>query len=292
MLASRPDVRPLDTHKGAAGRVLVCAGSRWMPGAGLLAATGALRGGAGLVTLANRSDVVLDMAVRVRPELLLWHWDDDLNRGDIGDAFEERRIDAVVVGPGIAVNKRSEAMLGLVLSTWEGPLVLDAGALSLIAADKSLLAFVQQRGRASGALPAIVTPHPGEAARLLRREIASDEDGRRADAIALARHLSAIVCLKGPGTLVVDPSGERVWRNPSGNPGMATGGTGDVLAGLLGALIASAREANPLWSLAKTGVYWHGLAGDRAARRLGERAMLASDLADELGHAEMEGPWA
>ena len=149
-----------------------------------------------MVTLANRSEVVLDLAVQVRPELLLWHWDDDLNRGDIGDALEERRIDAVVVGPGIPVNKRSEAMLRLVLSTWEGPLVLDAGALSLVAADKELLAFVQQRGRTSGALPAIVTPHPGEAARLLRREIASDEDGRRADAIALARHMSAIVCLK------------------------------------------------------------------------------------------------
>lgn len=291
-LPPRPAPRPPAAHKGTAGRVLVIAGSRWMPGAGLLAATGALRGGAGLVTLASRSDFVLHNAIAARPELLLWPLEHDLDEGPelgrFGDALEERQIDAVVVGPGLPVNDRTEETLEAVLTAWDGPLVLDAGALSIVAASKSARHLVQQRK----AMPAILTPHPGEAARLLGRPILHEADGRRADAVDLARKLGVVCVLKGAGTLVVDPSGERVWKNPSGNPGMATGGTGDVLAGLVAAQLTDVREANELWHRARSAVYWHGLAGDRAAARLGERALLASDLADELGAAEREGPWA
>lgn len=286
--AERPAARATDAHKGTAGRVLVIAGSRWMPGAAALCATGALRGGAGLVTLASRSAGVLDHAIAIRPELLLWHLPDALDLDELGSELEERRFDAVVIGPGLRASNRVEQLVEAVLSAWSGPLVLDAGALSIVAADPALAHAL----RARKAMPAIVTPHPGEAARLLGRELRTDDEGRRADAIDLALHLGAVAVLKGAGTQVVDPTGERTWRNSTGNPGMATGGTGDVLAGLMGALIADVDEPHELWHRAKTAVYWHGLAGDRAAKRLGERALLASDLADELGPAELKGPWA
>ena len=291
-LPDRPDPRPPGAHKGTAGRVLVLAGSRWMPGAGVLAATGALRAGAGLVTLAGRSETALDHAVRARPELLLWHLEDRMDASALEAELEERRFDAVVAGPGLPANKRTERLLTALLAAWDGPLVLDAGALAVLAADKALTEAVRTRPQ----LPAVLTPHPGEAAQLLggasRAAIGATEAERERAAGELARRFQAIAVLKGAGTLVADVTGERIWRCSAGNPGMATGGTGDVLAGVLGALATDAGDPSALWHRARTAVHWHALAGDSAAERLGQRALLASDLADALGPAEQEGPWA
>lgn len=295
-LPDRPEPRPTDAHKGTAGRVLVLAGSRWMPGAGVLAATGALRAGAGLVTLAGRSETALDHAVGARPELLLWQLEDRMDASALEAEFEERRFDAVVVGPGLPANKRTERLLAGLLAAWDGALVLDAGALSVLAADKALTEAVRARTQ----LPAILTPHPGEAAQLLggaaisgfRASIGATEAERGRAAAELALRFNAITVLKGAGTLVADVTGERIWRCSAGNPGMATGGTGDVLAGMLGALVSEVADPSTLWHRARTAVHWHALAGDLAAADLGQRALLASDVADALGPAELEGPWA
>jgi NAD(P)H-hydrate epimerase len=262
-----PHPQALD-HKGRRGHVLVVGGSPGMRGAGRLAAVAALRAGAGLCTLAAEGDVEAPDAVMTR----------GLPAGGAIAGLLEGKA-AVVIGPGLGAGGAAAARVAEVLAA-RLPAVLDADALNLSARDPSAIA------RAAG--PIVVTPHPGEAARLLGITAKDVEADRLAAARALADRLRAVVVLKGARTIVcdggADPSGElrHCSINPTGGPALATGGTGDVLAGTIGALLAQGLSAI---DAARAGAYVHGLAGDELAARHGDRGVLSSDLPEAIAAA-------
>ena len=242
--------RPGGGHKGTFGTVVVVAGSPEYAGAGLLAAHAALRSGVGLTFLATSAP---GLAGRI-PEVIVRDFDEDLLHG----------ADAVAIGPGLGRSPAAVETLSRVLSAWRGPLVMDADALNL-----------------SKAIPsgAVITPHPGEAGRLLGISAADVERDRLAAVQRLAA-MGGVAVLKGAHTLIA--TGERIFVNSTGNDGMGKGGTGDVLTGLLGGLLAQGMAAAQAVPAA---VYIHGLAGDLAAARLGKRAMAAGDLIGSFGEA-------
>jgi NAD(P)H-hydrate epimerase len=271
--------RKPDTHKGSYGHVLIAAGSRAMSGAGLLCALAALRGGCGLATWAVPDALAAVLLGRV-PELMLAGVAD----GGLGEwsgtsaqalLDRTRGKDAVVIGPGLGRWTGDHRWLREV---WEGaacPLVVDADALNMIAEAPD---FAQWGQRPDGA-PAILTPHPGEMARLSGLPVHEVQRDR----IGLARRYAAqhgvTLVLKGARTVCASPDGA-VYVNVNGNPGMATGGAGDVLAGLIGALLAQGLNAEQAAAL---GVYRHGAAGDRAAaRRFSPGSLIAGDIVAEL----------
>jgi NAD(P)H-hydrate epimerase len=252
--------RPRDAHKGTFGTVGVVAGSDGMLGAAILCARGALRGGAGLVR------AFLPRALRAPFTVAV-----------PAATTAERSVpamvncDVLVVGPGLGATPATHALVRRILARATCPLVLDADALNVLAPVRTRL-----RARA----PCVLTPHPGEAARLLGVDTAFVQRDRAGAARTLATCTGQLVVLKGARTLVTD--GARVFTNTTGNPGMATGGSGDVLAGLLGALLA---QGMPAFDAACLAVHAHGAAGDLVARRLSEAGLCAEDL--PLAVAEM-----
>lgn len=249
--------RPRDGHKGTFGTVLLLAGSAAMPGAAILAAQGALRGGAGLVRLVLPAALRVPLACAVPCATTVRRAPAPL-RAALADA------NAVVAGPGLGSAQTTRRLVSLILQASRVPVVLDADALNVLAPLRAPLAA---RG------PVILTPHPGEAARLLGTTAAAVQRDRRAALAALCARSGAVVVLKGQGTLIGD--GAQWFRNRTGNPGMATGGAGDVLAGLLGALLAQGMAP---FAAAVLAVHAHGAAGDRVAARLGQAGLIASDL--------------
>jgi NAD(P)H-hydrate epimerase len=286
-------LRPAESHKGSFGTVLIAAGSRRYPGAAILAALGAGRAGAGLVQLALPEGLV-DTVLPAVPFATLLRCaqteDGGLSSAASGPLLEAARAaDSVVAGPGLGTHAETGALLGALLAGVQRPLVLDADGLNLLAARRELLAALRAR-RA----PAVLTPHPGEFARLTAAAgwpaaegggaRPSGREHRRALAARLARETGAVVVLKGHGTVVTD--GERAYEEQAGNPGMATGGTGDVLSGALGALLCLVPERLPDAAAAATlAVHAHAVAGDFAAGELGEEGLLPEDLARHLGRA-------
>ncbi|ACG73592.1 carbohydrate kinase, YjeF related protein [Anaeromyxobacter sp. K] len=270
--------RDPEAHKGDAGRVLVIAGSPGKTGAAHLALTGALRGGAGLVTLAARAEV-LPMALAGRPEAMsaALPGAGPLDASDLGPLLEAAAAaDALVIGPGIPRGDGTGALLLELLSRAGLPAVLDADALNAVAGQAERLA--------GAGVPLLLTPHPGEMARLCGLSTAEVQRDRIGLAARQASAWAATVVLKGARTVVADPSGPPAVI-PTGNPGMATGGTGDVLAGLCGALLAAGLAPG---AAGRAGAWVHGRAGDLAARRLGERGLLASDLGAAIGEVWAE----
>jgi ADP-dependent NAD(P)H-hydrate dehydratase / NAD(P)H-hydrate epimerase len=269
-------------HKGTLGHVLVVAGSLGKTGAAVLASTAALRAGAGLVTLAT-AEKALHFMPGLRPEVMA----EPLAAtaaGAIGKDALDRALaladsrDAVVLGPGLGQEAATREFVREFLARCSRPLVVDADGLNALGAlgDPG----TGPSGPWSRERAMVLTPHPGEMARLMNTTVA-DVQSRRLDvARALSLRTGAHVILKGQRTLVAEPSG-RVAVNPTGNPGMATGGTGDVLAGLVGALLA--RHDAGLAAVAA--VFVHGRAGDLAAARLGQSSLLAGDLIDDLPRA-------
>lgn len=258
-------------HKGQLGRLLLVAGSRRLPGAAALAAHGALRSGVGLLTVAGPEDALRNLP----PEAMRL----PLPAGPEGEivldaAFPIREFpaDALAIGPGLGSSQETrETVRQIVLSTG-APLVLDADGLNGWAGRAAELA----------ARPGLaLTPHPGEASRLLDRPLAEVRADRLAAARRLAELTGGAVSLKGPGTLVAEPGGA-VLVNRSGGPELATGGTGDVLTGVVGALLA--RGLAPLDALAGA-VFVHGRAGEAAGRRFGVDGVTASAVAEHLGPA-------
>lgn len=270
-----PD-RPADAHKGTFGSVLIVAGSRGMSGAAALAGMGALRGGAGLVFVAAPAGIVPIIA-SIEPSYLTVPLPED-ESGRIAAAalpvIRQRatRMDAVAIGPGWGQSDELHQLAAALYAELACPLVVDADALNLLA--RSATAF----GRHAG--PRVLTPHPGEFARLLGSDTRSVQDNRRRVAEQFATHNASIVLLKGAQSVITD--GTTTHLNPTGNSGMATGGTGDVLTGLVAALLAQGLA--PL-EAARTGAYLHGLAGDLAAAHFSEPALIASDLPRYLGRA-------
>ena len=262
-----PD-RDVYAHKGNFGRVLLLCGSRGYTGAAYLAAMGALRSGAGLVYLAVPESIYAIEAVKLNEAIVLPLPDEDgklaLSATDQIKALLPK-MDAVLIGPGLGQSKGALAALKAVLREFNGPVVLDADGINLLARHKYLL-----RGRTA---PTVLTPHEGEFARIA----GSVGPDRQLAAESLAKELGAIVVLKGHGTVITD--GTRSYRNPTGNPGMAVGGSGDVLAGILVSLLGQGIE--PL-TVAAVAAWLHGAAGDRCAEKLGQYGMLPTDLLEEL----------
>jgi NAD(P)H-hydrate epimerase len=259
------------------------AGSLGKTGAAVLAATAALRGGVGLVTVATPAPA-LGMVAAGRPELMT----EPIPVNAAGNVAREAcdRVlslaaskDAVVIGPGLGQDAGVREFVREFVRRCPVPLLVDADALNALAPPAG--------GRVRGALdalelgrPTILTPHPGEMARLTGLRPDEVQKRRLETTRSLARETGSLVVLKGQRTLIVDPKG-RAAVNPTGNPGMATGGTGDVLAGLIGALLA---RLDP-WEAASAAVYLHGRAGDLAAARCGQAPLVASDVLDAMPEA-------
>ena len=239
-----------------------------MPGAAVLAARSAQRAGAGLVAVACLDESLRSIVPVSAPEAVLV----DLTGGS-ASVLANRRDDVRVVGPGLGESARTRQLVReLLADRFQGAWVVDADALNVLGGEPEALAA--RKG------PLVLTPHPGEASLLLRREIPRDGPGRLAAAAELSRRARAICCLKGHRTVVAE--GERVYVNETGNPGMATAGAGDVLAGILGAFLAPCVHGDdPSWTAfdaAASAVHVHGLAGDLAAAEVGRRGLVASDL--------------
>jgi NAD(P)H-hydrate epimerase len=271
--------RAADSHKGDFGRVLIVAGSRGRTGAAHLAAMGALRSGAGLVTIATPrscAPVVASMA----PEYMTEPLDETPSGGiDFGalDRLFELDADVIAVGPGLGRDPSTVAFVHGLLERAGVPLVLDADALNAFTGDPDRL-----MGR--DGVDVIVTPHPGEMSRLLGISIESLQEDRLEQARQFASSHRVHVVLKGHRTVIAGPDG-RSFVNLTGNAGMATGGTGDLLTGMIAAWVAQLLDAEAACKLA---VYLHGTAGDLAAADEGEVALVASDLAGRLGDAVLE----
>jgi NAD(P)H-hydrate epimerase len=278
-VAARYEKRPPSAHKGDYGHVLVVAGSVGKTGAAVLAATGALRAGVGLVTVATPAPA-LPIVAASRPEVMTEALPataaGTFDAGGVERALELAAArDAVVLGPGLGLDPATRAFVRAFVLQCAVPLVVDADGLNALAPTPETPNTASLLRRAA---PTVVTPHPGEMARLVVRKVADVQAARLATARGFAADTGAIVVLKGQRTIVAHPDG-RAAVNPTGNPGLATGGTGDVLAGTIGALLARGADA---WRAAGACAYLHGHAGDRAAARLGEESLIAGDLLDEL----------
>mgnify|MGYP002571602830 FL=1 len=275
--------RPRDSHKGSFGTVLAVAGSAYYRGAALLAAEGALRTGAGMVTLAS-VEPVLAAAVARLPECCLCPCVAGAEGGISPESIpqlQRQKATVLLLGPGLGGTAQStgraaetRTLVQQLLPGFAGAAVLDADGLNAAA---QLLAEDKPFPHPAGEL--VVTPHPGEMARLTGLSAAALATDREGIALRYAKAWDAVVVLKGARTVVASPDG-RVCVNPTGNPGLARGGSGDVLAGMLAALLACGL---PAYEAAACAVYLHGAAADRAAAKRGEYGMLPHDILPELG---------
>ena len=267
VLSLLPDRNPWG-HKGNFGKLLLLCGSRGYTGAAFFAAMGALRSGAGLVFLGVPESIYGIEAVKLN-EPVIFPLPDAGGRLS-ADAVPEiltrlHKMDAVLVGPGLGQSEGTLAVVRAVLEKAECPVVVDADGINVLSAHRDLL-----RGRKS---PTILTPHDGEFARL-GGVIGED---RMSAAAALAEELGCVVLLKGHETCITD--GTDGFLNPTGNPGMAVGGSGDVLAGVITALLGAGL---PPLEAAACGAWLHGAAGDRCAAELGQYGMLPTDMLSAL----------
>lgn len=276
----RLPVRLAESHKGDYGRVLLIGGARGMSGAIALAGMAALRSGAGLVRLAV-PEVCLDLVASFDPSYMTAPLPADSGGGFSPQArqpLEElaQAADCIAIGPGLGRSPAASALVAFLYRDARQPLVLDADALNALAASPETLA-------APGG-PRLLTPHPGEFQRLLAGDSPqasvtsrSPRQEQEQEAISLAGRHRLVVVLKGHRSLVTD--GRQVSHNTTGNPGMARGGSGDVLTGVIAALLG---QGLPPYDAARLGVHVHGLAGDLAAAELGQIGMTARDLVSHL----------
>lgn len=275
--------RPRDSHKGTFGSVLALAGSARYRGAALLAAEGALRAGAGLVTLASVEPVLAAASARL-PECCLLPCIDGAEGGISPESLSllrRQKAAVLLAGPGLGYTAQSTAraaetrtLIQQLLSGFAGCAVLDADGLNAAA---GLLYAGQPLPHPAGAL--VLTPHPGEMARLTGLSTGAVNADREGIARRFAQQWDAVVLLKGMRTIIAAPDG-RCFLNPTGNPGLARGGSGDTLAGILAALLACGLEAA---EAAACAAWLHGAAADRAAAQRGEYGMLPQDLFPALG---------
>ena len=255
-------------HKGDFGHLLIIAGSEGYTGAPVLTAQAAARAGVGLVTLAVPRSIYRVVAANCPPEVMPRPADFDKL-----DPTEFAGFTAVALGPGLGQQARTQKMIWKVVSGWFPPLVVDADALNAIAHG---VAAVEKLHK-----PMVFTPHPGEMGRLIGKTSKEVQANRWEVARGFAKGYGVVTVLKGAGTVIVEKSGP-LWVNMTGNPGMAKGGMGDALTGIIGAFLAQGMAPA---DAARAGVYIHGLAGDLACQAVGERALLTSDLIGHLGAA-------
>jgi ADP-dependent NAD(P)H-hydrate dehydratase len=269
--------RPAAGHKGLYGSILVVAGGRGMAGAAALAGASALRAGAGLVRVACPAEIQPTVA-SFEPSFMTYPIDND-SEGLVDFEAARRQLelfsksaDVLAIGPGLGQSAGIRELVRWVLGSVKLPTVLDADALNALVDQTDLLGRLDR--------PVVITPHPGEFARLTGRTVAEIQSDRENHAVALAQAEHLVVVLKGAGTIVTD--GERIFVNTTGNPGMATGGSGDVLTGVIAALLG--QRLSP-FEAAQLGVHAHGLAGDVAREQNGEVGLIAGDIVDALPDA-------
>jgi ADP-dependent NAD(P)H-hydrate dehydratase len=265
--------RAVDSNKGMYGKVLVIAGSRGMAGAAALVGAAALRSGAGLVRIASPTEIQPTVA-QYEPSYMTWPLPQDED-GRIAFTPAKRHLErlaglssVVAIGPGLSQSEDIKALVRWVVGSLKLPTVLDADALNVLAGEFPTF---------ETPCPLIITPHPGEFARLLGKTIEEVQADRESLAATFARDHKLVVVLKGSGTIVTD--GERVYVNTTGNPGMATGGAGDVLTGVVASILG---QGLPPFEAACLATYAHGLAGDIARDQNGETGLIAGDIVDAL----------
>jgi len=249
--------RPKESHKGDFGRIMIVAGSKGMAGAAILCGKAALKSGAGLVEYYAPEEIFTILQTAV-PEATC------KRRGTFPDTD---RYDAVALGPGLGGSGQNRSLMLNLLDSYKGPLVIDADGINTIVSENLFDELIHSEA------DIVVTPHPGEAKRLLGIDIITK---REETVLEIAKTFNVTAVLKGAGTLIALPEG-KVFLNDTGNPGMATGGAGDVLTGIIAALMG---QRLPAADAAAAGVYIHGLAGDMAAAEIGMTGMTAMDICD------------
>jgi hydroxyethylthiazole kinase-like uncharacterized protein yjeF len=269
--------RPRDAHKGTFGTLVCVCGSLDYAGAALLCALSAARAGTGLVAVAVPRSLQPLFAGRVREAITIGLPEtdagDDIDPAGAGHAVKECAPDALVVGPGLRESEGYKALLLGLLARSGPPLVIDGSALNLLARSGEWWTGVQRK--------CVLTPHPGEFARISGAPVAADPVERLERATAAARRFGQVVVLKGAGTVICAPDGRRAV-SPYATAALATAGSGDVLAGLIGGLLA---QGVAPFDAACLGVYLHGSAGARIALALGDSGLIASDLPREIALA-------
>jgi len=251
--------RPATAHKGTCGRLLIIGGAPGMTGALALASRGALRTGAGLVTVGLRDNLPFP---EKPAEVMTVTWEEAMRR--------IKKFDGIVVGPGMGTAVDGKELLKFVFQNSVAPLVIDADGLNLIAAAPELFDEIRTS--------LVLTPHPGEMARLIGKPVAAIQEDRIKIAARFALDRKAVLILKGARSIIALPEGN-IYINTTGNPGMATAGMGDVLAGMIGGLIG---QGLSVATAGVVGTYLHGLAGDLAAERKGPVGLLAGDLIEAI----------
>ena len=268
--------RKSDSHKGDYGHLLVIGGSPGLTGAVALCSLSALRAGAGLVTLGIPESLnpilevkLTEVMTRALPETK----EKTISLKALSQVLEfSKKIDAFAIGPGISTQKETADFLLNLLPQIIQPTILDADGLNILAKDISVLKKVRA--------PFILSPHPGEMARLVKKSLSEIQKNREKIARDFAGAYQVVLVLKGSKTIVADD--KNTYINHTGNPGMATAGSGDVLTGIIGALLAQGLSS---FEAAKSGVYLHGLAGDLAAQNKGKISLIASDILEKLPEA-------
>lgn len=272
--------RPDDSNKGTLGSLLCICGSYGMAGAAIMAGKAALRCGIGLLKIAVPKSIYPVCATNILESV--YYPLEETSNGVISSKNTDfllemcEKSSAVVIGCGLSVCDDTKNLVQSVITNCEKPLVIDADALNCICNKPEILKNLKA--------PAIITPHPGEMARLLHSTPKTVNSNRENTAIDFAKKFGVVTVLKGAGTIIASPDGE-VYINHTGNSGMATGGSGDVLSGIIGSLLA--QGSSPI-NAAAAGVFLHGTIGDLAAEKLGKISMLPTDMIDMIPTAYLK----
>ena len=272
--------RPDDYNKATLGSLLCICGSYGMAGAAIMAGKAALRCGIGLLKIAVPKSIYTVCATNILESV--YYPLEETSNGVISSKNTDfllemcEKSSAVVIGCGLSVCDDTKNLVQSVITNCEKPLVIDADALNCICNKTEILKNLKA--------PAIITPHPGEMARLLHSTPKTVNSNRENTAIDFAKKFGVVTVLKGAGTIIASPDGE-VYINHTGNSGMATGGSGDVLSGIIGSLLA--QGASPI-NAAAAGVFLHGTIGDLAAEKLGKISMLPTDMIDMIPTAYLK----
>lgn len=269
--------RPDDANKGTLGSLLCICGCYGMAGAAIMAGKAALRCGLGLLKTALPKSIY-PIAAGAIFESVFFPLDETpdgkISKSNIDFLLcESEKSSAVLIGCGLSVCNDTEELVNSFIENCTKPLVLDADALNCVAKNTDIL----KKAKA----PIIITPHPGEMARLVKSTPKAVNENRAEITADFAKRYGVVTVLKGSGTIIASPDG-KILINRTGNSGMATGGSGDVLAGMAGSLLAQGAKA---FNAASAAVYLHGLAGDLTAEKLGRISMLPTDLIDEIPQA-------
>lgn len=272
--------RPDDSNKGTLGSLLCICGSYGMAGAAIMAGKAALRCGIGLLKIAVPKSIYPVCATNILESV--YYPLEETSNGVISSKNTDfllemcEKSSAVVIGCGLSVCDDTKNLVQSVITNCEKPLVIDADALNCICNKPEILKNLK--------VPAIITPHPGEMARLLHSTPKTVNSNRENTAIDFAKKFGVVTVLKGAGTIIASPDGE-VYINHTGNSGMATGGSGDILSGIIGSLLA--QGGSPI-NAAAAGVFLHGTIGDLAAEKLGKISMLPTDMIDMIPKAYLK----